>query len=379
MALGAIDAWGPAAAWAAAAAIFTLVTWRNNLFPAHVPAAIRVAGGCLFIDDQLAIERDQVSNGTIRPVESGRFRVTLQCRRRLSDVELDVDDVEQGRAILRELGAGAGIKRLSMRVASPIYGRPKTKFWAGLLPVVVTLLTFLALKIIDHSAWQATMGWAGILAAVFTSVGAFHVPARVDVGADGLLLAWFGRHRFVSMADIAGVRTGAVAEGSSRRSAVFLKLHDGEKVAVPVGIKGFEAGKSEALAQRIRDALQSYRSGHGEPSAFLGRNERSTAQWLHALQRLGLGVHGSHRQPAPDRDQLWRIAEDASSPELDRGAAVVALAAEGDEQTRKRLAEARGATASPRLRIVLDAAEEGAAEEELIAALDALDADEQLR
>ena len=97
------------------------------------------------------------------------------------------------------------------------------------------------------------------------------------------------------------------------------------------------------------------------------------------LTRLGMGAHGSHRDAAVEPDVLWRIAENASSSEEERAAAAIALSAARDDGAPKRLDAAQEATASPRLRVVFSAAERGEEDEVLVAALDALQAEQQAR
>ena len=372
---------GAVAGAMAVVGICTVVgTWRSNPKAALVPAQFRVSDGQLFIDDQAVLDRTQVVNGMIRPAKSGRVRVKLEIRgQRLAPIELEVDDVQQGRSLLRALGVDASMQRLSTRTASPIYGKPRRRDLAALLPFAVTATVVLAGLISGGGEWMGVIGGTAVGASLLTAMAMFFVPATVDVGVDGVLLSWFGRSRFVSMMNIAKVRAGEVGYGKAHRTAVTLELHDGEQIVIPVGIDAFEGGKSEALAQRIRDALESYHAGDVEPAALLRRGNRPTVEWLQSLKRLGMGAHGSHRDAAVEPDVLWRIAENASSSEEERAAAAIALSAARDDGAPKRLDAAQEATASPRLRVVFSAAERGEEDEVLVAALDALQAEQQAR
>jgi len=94
-------------------------------------------------------------------------------------------------------------------------------------------------------------------------------------------------------------------------------------------------------------------------------------EWLARLRALTDRVQ-SFRVEAPSREELFGILEDPLADEEARVAAAVVVSAERNDEALHRLRVARDATASPRLRVALDAAIEhpSDSEEALIDALE---------
>lgn len=78
--------------------------------------------------------------------------------------------------------------------------------------------------------------------------------------------------------------------------------------------------------------------------------------------------------PAVPRDVLLRIVEDSHAAPLERASAAVAAIESGDDDAKKRVRVAAGATASPKLRIALDRIVESSDEQAIVEALDELEA-----
>jgi hypothetical protein len=114
--------------------------------------------------------------------------------------------------------------------------------------------------------------------------------------------------------------------------------------------------RRDAVAVRIREGLTAFRAGQGAANvaALVSRSGRTAEDWLKALRDLATG--GEYRSAAVPSDQLWRIAEDPSSPPSARVGAAVALRSSLDEAGRSRLRAAASATVSPRVRVALDRA-----------------------
>jgi hypothetical protein len=166
-----------------------------------------------------------------------------------------------------------------------------------------------------------------------------NIPARIVVGADGVLATRVGFFSYAEINDV--VRDGNV---------VVLKLAAGGDVRLGATLQ------QDALFERLREGFEAFRSGqHAENAAALvSRKGRSLGAWMKDLAGL-LGDH-HYRAAGVVPETLWRIAEDPAAPTSARAGAAVALRSTLDAPGRERLRIAAEASASPKLRVVLEAA-----------------------
>jgi hypothetical protein len=80
------------------------------------------------------------------------------------------------------------------------------------------------------------------------------------------------------------------------------------------------------------------------------------AGWMRELEAMQVGVEGSYRRATVSDEALWRVVQDASLDARMRAGAAVALRKVLDDAGRQRLRLVAGSTASPRLRVALEAA-----------------------
>jgi hypothetical protein len=100
-----------------------------------------------------------------------------------------------------------------------------------------------------------------------------------------------------------------------------------------------------------------------EAVAQLPAPREDGAGWLRELEAVQVGIEGGYRRAIVSDEVLWRVVEDASIDEKTRAGAAVALRKVLGDEGRARLRVVAEATASPRLRVALEAAsgnEEGA-------------------
>ena len=127
------------------------------------------------------------------------------------------------------------------------------------------------------------------------------------------------------------------------------------------------------IRQRIEEA-QARSIEAGPATEALARGEGDIPAWIQRLRAVTL--RHTHRTGAISADHLWPVLESPGAKPMERAAAAVALGGELDERSRQRIAQAASATASPRLRVVLDAVHEGAEDDALAEAVAALEAEE---
>ncbi len=196
----------------------------------------------------------------------------------------------------------------------------------------------------------------------------FRVRARLHVGADGIVLTWLGRKRFLAYGEIEDVQR-------SRREGVCVKLKGAEEVIVHVG------GDAAAIIQeRIREAMEAQRRGQAAADApLLRRGKRGAAEWIAALRAIGTGANLDMRTAPMPRERLFRIVEDPTASPADRAAAAITIGANLDAAGRSRLSAAAEATVAPRLRVVLEEAAKGEDDAALTEALAQVEAGEDAR
>jgi hypothetical protein len=139
------------------------------------------------------------------------------------------------------------------------------------------------------------------------------------------------------------------------------------------GLGSGDDGRADLVAERIREALESARRGDpAQDVALLARNAREIGVWVRALRAVAAGAVDHRTAPIPE-DRLWRIAEDPNASPTARAGAAVALTPSLDDAGKARIRVAADATASPKLRVALEAAAETdeAALEHALAELDA--------
>jgi hypothetical protein len=165
--------------------------------------------------------------------------------------------------------------------------------------------------------------------------------------------------------------------GTTQIRGVSLVLRGGEEVRVPLGYGYWDSGRSAIVAERIREAMDTFQQGGAiSRAALLERGDRTAADWVLALRRVGSGASAGPRTAAVSGENLWRILEDASSGSTARAAAAVALGTDLDDDGRARMRSIAEGTAAPKLRIALEAAASATDDAALAEALSSVEAAE---
>lgn len=325
--------------------------WRRNPWRKKARVRVEVDGEAITVGDE-RIERSTLSRGVIVPREGD---IEVHLAKLGPDLEVRVKSAEDARRLLSSLGFDADQSVAAFRTMSQSFSsiaRVIATAMGTLMggSVVMLVLGLIAGAIGGEGAMSAAMagGWMLTLLTMFTLMFA---PSRIEVGADGVLIRWLGRQRFVSHGDVEDVQQIVAGLGRSRRLQVQVKLRSGEVVRIPVTHPRWDDGRTAALATRILEAREVYRRGGAEDNAFLMRGDRPHLGWVSALRTRELV---GHRDRALPKDRLWRVIEDAAAKPLERAAAAIALGKELAEPERARLARAAKASAVPKLRVVLE-------------------------
>ena len=339
--------------------VLSFFAQRRKPWAKRAPVEVRVEPDALVVTDVEGgqverIDRKAIQRGVNVPSER-EVRVRI-ARKGGRDKELVLPDADAARALLSELGLDADQTVASFRGMSRTYAH-------GLRLFATIFGTMVAAGVVGGLStvmWPALGGLVPVTAMLAILVLTL-APSTIEVGADGVLVRWLGRKRFVSHEDIVDVQRTVHGFGKSRRNVVVLELRSGEKVNLPTGSSSWDAGNAEMLEARIRDARRVHEQGDAAPMALLQRGEREHRAWVRSLRTRDLA---DLRSAAVPKEQLWRVIEDKGADALDRGAAVVALGPGLTPDERGRLKKAAKVIAAPKLRVVLDDAPD-APEEDL--------------
>ncbi|MDB4994646.1 MAG: hypothetical protein JWM74_2078, partial [Myxococcaceae bacterium] len=135
-----------------------------------------------------------------------------------------------------------------------------------------------------------------------------------------------------------------------------------------------DAATCDAAADLITNALEARKSsGTVQAVDVLARGERSLDAWIRDLQQLTR--REGYRDAAVPPAKLLDVVEDASASPALRAAAAIALRAHGDPAALTRVRAAAFLSASPQVRVALEAAASDVDEVELASTLDELESE----
>lgn len=308
----------------------------------------------LFLDGELVLRKDELREGAyLRPLEGGRTGIVIASGGEFRGFDLGVATEAEGMAVLAALGQDPARAKVRFRLAAGFENRTLRR----LATFVIGLSTSFGVIINGNREIFYVLGSLWSIAILFAAVS-FLVPTYVTVGADGLFVERRGRNRFLPFAKVTSIETHRTYP-----DAVVVTLEGGEEVTLRTSIqdKASMAEKDRvdqrALLARARASLAAFRARThgGDVAFFLERGGRSAKDWMESLETLR--VERGYRETHLSDDQLWAVLEDpAASPEA-RAAALIALRSGVDEEGKVRRRVALEASAEPRLRVVLAAAE----------------------
>jgi hypothetical protein len=179
------------------------------------------------------------------------------------------------------------------------------------------------------------------------------LPVRVEIGADGVLLGWLSRKRFIAFRELDAVEVDGrkIALSSGKRSLYL----DALKPRRRAGLAADEAGLAALAAVRDRFAAIQQARFPRELEEQLAIGSRSPAAWLAFLEEQGSRA-GGYRDAPPDRPALLRVAQDPAALASARGASAWLLMRSGlSPEERNLLLDAALSSVNPPLRRALTA------------------------
>ena len=352
---------------------------RLNLRAKRRRTAVKADRAGVWENGELVVARSAIADGFFQP-RAGRDRnnpksygssIRLVDKRRRVVFEAEAEEAE-ALAMLRALGLDPASKRAQFNGSSPLYatlGR-NFLFLAGVVAFTVTLSTLLlgiGVSIPMSPLFALPLVFAGM------------VPAKVEIGADGILQRWLWTRKFIPISQIV-----SASHGDDRTIRVHLRDGRDELIYTSPRRRGgfgssWATQHRDAILARINETLAAYaaRGPAADVSAMVAKGTRSRADWLASLDKLR-DREGGYRDAVVRDEDLWRVVEDPSAPEDARGAAAMLLRGSLDDTGRARVRVAAEATASPKLRVALDAAAGAAKDESVRSALEELGDDDDI-
>lgn len=347
-------------------ALLSLAVPRRNLRAKRSTADVRVDADGVHVDGRLRVPRAKIADGFFQPRrDDAKYRSSARLVDKLGNVVFEAEVPGEGQAldILRALGLDPTQKRAVFRASSPLFatiGRQLGFVFGSAIAMAIV------------SSLVVAMGHAPIPFFLFLPLFFLGMwPARIDVGMDGILWRWFSWKKFIPMSDVEAVlrdeeRGIQIVRKSGKTEILYAAMRQRYRSSA-------QSQHRDAVLARIEETLSAYqqRGPAADVSALVRRGTRTKEAWLDALK--GLARREGYREAAVREEDLLRVVEDPAAPEDARAGAALVLRSFESDDLKERVRVAANATASPKLRVVLDAAAKAddAAIEEALAEIEA--------
>jgi hypothetical protein len=214
--------------------------------------------------------------------------------------------------------------------------------WLAIFLSASPWILFSVLRHLPSMSLLVVLGLYGLVALPMV------LPQKVSVGDDGILLTWAGRRKFVPYSVLRDVHATPLG--------VTLELVDDSTLEIRLSHRAdADEQRRTAMVRRIREGVEAHRAlGPAEDEAVLARGSRRHDAWIRDMSTLGIADAG-YRSIAIPRERLWAVLENPAADPSAREGAALALHARLDDEERERLLAISQKSASPRLRIAIDA------------------------
>lgn len=341
--------------FAVATPFFILAGWVLRQAP-EGGIGLRVDRSGISVGGRRQLRRSTLNRATVVE-EQGKTVVVLQSK--LFSCLVDVEGVEEGRALIRALGMDPTGAVSDFEFDSPVARHlPPWIFW---LYLFVPLL--IIAPIITGFPWLSP----ALLVAWYAGLMAMAIPEKLTVGLDGVALRWLWRRRLISFQEMQEASADErsihlrLKNGSSKQLSAYWTAQPWEQGWYKSRIKsstGFGSRKAylDAILARIEEARGAQGEADGaSAAAWLARRGQGLGDWVGQLRHLLTSEQGGFRKESLEPERLWSTLEDARQPAALRAAAAAALGPALDAGGRERLRVASTVVIDPRLRAALDA------------------------
>jgi hypothetical protein len=224
-----------------------LLVRRFEIGTSRRPVHVWASPVGVVLDGRLAVPAEALLDGHAFVSDALSCEVVEIRRRRGPPLRLAVRDVGEGRGLLYALGLDASQRAVSF--GAPSWAAVGFETVPAFILVSQLLFPIFAARQIDRDVIHALQGAAGGLLVGWVVLRC--IPARIDVGFDGVTARWLGLRRFVAYAEL----RSADRVGGGRGSAVEVRLDlaNGKTVRAPIPRWG-----STPIVERIRQAKQTH-------------------------------------------------------------------------------------------------------------------------
>lgn len=329
---------------------------RYSRFGKH---EVRAGASGLEVAGRVHIPRQSISRMVFTPATETRpSKLLVQARGAMAQLRVDEPTANRIMSALSTseaeppvmFGAVAPFRSLSSRV------------------LLGTILASIAAFVVALPFGPSVVPTTIVLATIATLVGVvLLVPSKVNVGIDGVSVETRLDSEFYPRARLRGVKPTA--------RGIRLELDSGP-VDVPLtsrtSLTSLEQDEQRALVAKVESLLASAPTSTRAGAWRLEREGSRIDEWISTLlhQRIG------YREEAIGSEDLRDVLHSTESGST-RLAAAALLARRGEPEDRERIRIAAQESASPKLRIALDAIAKGVEdEEEIVALAEAVSAEE---
>jgi hypothetical protein len=183
------------------------------------------------------------------------------------------------------------------------------------------------------------------------------------IGADGILFVGPLQRRFVAFGEVESAVTQDCAPPSSRKVVIVTRTHE-------TFVRRMRTAAADAALERVQAAMGARGFSIDPVRVQLRRNGPDVRAWLARLRSFARP--GPYRAVGASDDLLWRVIDDPGAAESERAGAALVLGAAATQDERSRLRRVAARTASPRVRVAIERVAEAAGEDELTAAMAAI-------
>lgn len=293
----------------------------------------------LSVDGELVLPRQTILRTRVKDEPHGGHSVIVEAR---------------GLAPSRIVHVGSS--RIAQALADTLEQTPKDVVVFDALPPWAHRIRWLTI-ILTTSPWvlfnllRHMPGWSILVVLGLYGLIALPVvlPQKIAIGEDGILLRWAGQRRFVPFGALRGARSTPLG--------VELDLEGDRVIEVRLTHRDdAEASRRASMLAKIEDGLAHHRAlAPAEDEALLTRGERDLDAWIEEMGFLGTEAAHGYRAITIPRERLWAVLENPVADPSAREGAALALRARLDDDERDRLLAIGQKSASPRLRLALDA------------------------
>ena len=296
-------------------------------------------GRGLSVDGQLVLPRQTILRTRVKDEPSGGHSVIVEARGLAPSRIVHVDSPRIAQALADTLEQTPH-EVVEFDALPPWAHRMR---W---LTIILTTSPWILFNLLRHMPGWTVLVVLGLYVVIALPMV---LPQKIAIGEDGILLRWAGRRRFVPF--------GLLREARATPLGVELELENDRAIEVRLTHRAdAEAARRIAIIERIDQGLAQHRAlAPAEDEALLTRGDRDLDAWIDEMNILGTADAYGYRMIAIPRERLWAVLENPGADPSARQGAALALRERLDDDERERLVSIGQKSASPRLRVAIDA------------------------